>query len=117
LATIDLQAFVSTAPKTKATPSGSGFRPLPFLKTQQLGMPAGRTAEVEELVDVPEPADPAVLPAEPDGVEPAVLLLPVVPVAFGLVVVVMPEADLSLTVLVLTSQHLLASAVEPVPLL
>lgn len=77
-------------------------------------MPAGRTAEVE-LEDVPEPAEPAVLPAEPDGVEPAVL--PVVPVALGLVVVVMPDADLSLMVLVLTSQHLLALAVEPVPLL
>jgi hypothetical protein len=75
-------------------------------------MPAGRTA-AEGLFGVPVdvPAEPAVLPAEPDGVEPAVAPLAALPV------VELPvPIDLSLMVLLLTSQHLLGStAVEPVP--
>lgn len=74
---------------------------------QQFGIPAGRAAaEVVELVD--DPAEPAVLPADPDGVEPAVEPLAALPVVLGM-------ADLSLMELVLTSQHLLGSGevVEP----
>ena len=69
-------------------------------------MPAGRDAALPvddepdtlELVDVPVPAEPAVLPAEPDGVEPTVLLLVPLPDA------VVPGAWF-FTLLVLTSQH------------
>jgi hypothetical protein len=64
----------------------------------------------DPLLLVDAPAEPAVLPAEPDGVEPAVepdVALPVVedPIVDGL----------SLMVLVLTSQHLLGSSVLEVP--
>ena len=75
-------------------------------------MPAGRAA-AEELVPVPVdvPAEPAVLPAEPDGAEPAVAPLAALPV-----VELPAPIDLSLMVLLLTSQHLLGSRVlEPVP--
>jgi hypothetical protein len=66
-------------------------------------MPAGRAAAlpvdgVLELVDVPVPAEPAVLPAEPDGVEPTVLLLVPLPDAVVL-------GAWFFTLLVLTSQH------------
>jgi hypothetical protein len=51
---------------------------------QQFSMPAGRVAAlvpepVDELVELP--AEPAVLPAEPDGVEPTVLPLLALPEA------------------------------------
>jgi hypothetical protein len=68
-------------------------------------MPAGRAAalpvddepDMPELVDVPVPAEPAVLPAEPDGVEPTVLLV-LLPDA-------VPAGAWFFTLLVLTSQH------------
>ena len=65
-------------------------------------MPAGREAAVPDVLvpdDVSLPAEPAVLPADPDGVEPTVLL-----VEAELLDVVLAGAW-SFTVLVLTSQH------------
>ena len=78
-------------------------------------MPAGRAA-ADGLVAAPVPAEPAVLPAEPDGVDPEVVDPEVVPVAALPVVELLVPADLSLIMLVLTSQHLLGSRVlDPVP--
>jgi hypothetical protein len=69
---------------------------------------------VPDALLVDEPAEPAVLPAEPDGVEPAVEPDVVPPDALPVVEPIVD--DLSLMVLVLTSQHLLGSTVlEPVP--
>jgi hypothetical protein len=64
---------------------------------------------------VDEPAEPAVLPAEPEGVDPTVLPLLALPVEGALLAALEP-VDLSLMVLVLTSQHLFGSSMpDPVP--
>jgi hypothetical protein len=64
---------------------------------------------------VDEPAEPAVLPAEPEGVDPTVLPLLALPVE-GVLDELEVVVDLSLMVLVLTSQHLFGSrALDPVP--
>jgi hypothetical protein len=70
-------------------------------------------AAVPLLLVVVLPAEPAVLPAEPDGVVPAVE--PDVAAPDALPVVEPIADDLSLMVLVLTSQHLLGSSVPDVP--
>jgi hypothetical protein len=77
-----------------AFPGAPNEKPLPWERlsfrhcgelgsNQQFSMPGGRVAAlVPEPVELEElPAEPAVLPAEPDGVEPTVLPLLALPEA------------------------------------